>query len=311
MTQTPAWDIVVVGGANFDYLIRGAQLPAAGETIAGQSFQEAPGGKGANQAVAAARLGARVTLVARIGKDERGEQIATRLQAEGVDLRFLIRDPEALTGVALVLVEETGQKQIMTAPGANLRLTESDIQRATSAMASARVLLMPLEVPPACALAAVRLAREANVKVVLDPARPAPLPDELLRLCDVIKPNATEAEGLTGLRVQDQDSARQAAQRLRARGVGAVAIQAGQDGNLLVWPEGERWLPHIPVDSVDATGAGDAFAAALGVALAEGRPWGEAGLFASACAALKTTVLGAQAGLPRREAVEALLAQIR
>jgi len=210
--------------------------------------------------VAAARLGARASLVARIGTDARGQAIFTRLTDEGVDTRYLTRDAETPTGVALIMVAEKGEKQILTAPGANTRLTETEVLNAATAIKSARVLLVPLEVPLGCVMAAARLAKSAEAKVGLDPAQPRQLPDALLHLTDVIKPN-------------------------------------------------EHWLPLIPVQSVDATGAGDAFAAALAVALAEGRPWEEAGMLASACAALKTTVIGAQAGLPKREAVSALLTQ--
>jgi ribokinase len=197
----------------------------------------------------------------------------------------------------------------MTAPGANLRLTAEDGRTATPAINSARVVLIQLEIPLESVLTAARLADQAGAKVILDPAPPVPVPDELLLLVDVLKPNSSEAEVLTDIHVQDRASARQAAQQLLERGVGAVAIQAGEEGDLLVWRDGEQWLPRLPVKSVDATGAGDAFAAALAVALSEGRSLAEAGSFASAAAALKTTKLGAQAGLPRRESVLALLAK--
>jgi ribokinase len=310
MSPPFAWDIVVAGGANFDYLVRGPKLPQPGETAPGDVFDEAPGGKGANQAVAAARLGARVAFVGRIGADERGEAILARLREEGVDTRHAVRDAYSSTGVALVMVNQQGQKQILTAPGANRQLTIADVLAAAPTIAAARVLLTQLEVPLECVMAAARLAHAAGAKVVLDPAPPIALPDEFLPLVDVVKPNAAEAEALTGVRVQDRDAARRAARRLLERGVGAVAVQAGEAGNLLVWPEAECWLPRIEVESVDATGAGDAFAAALAVALAEGRAWSEAGALASASAALATTVIGAQAGLPRRQAAEALLARV-
>jgi ribokinase len=310
MSQPIEWDIVVVGGANFDYLARGSKLPKPGETVPGDVFDDAPGGKGANQAVAAARLGARVAFVGRVGTDEQGEAILARLSEEGIDTRHVVRDAHSRTGVALVMVNQQGQKQILTAPGANRQLTITDILAAAQTLAAARVLLTQLEVPLECVMAAVRLAHAAGVKVVLDPAPPIALPDEFLPLVDVVKPNTAEAEALTGIRVQDRDAARRAARQLLNRGVGAVAVQAGEAGDLLVWPEGECWLPRIAVESVDATGAGDAFAAALAVALAEGRAWSEAGALASASAALATTVIGAQAGLPRRQAAEALLARV-
>lgn len=307
MTEQAEWDVVVVGGANTDYLVRGAKLPAAGETSEGEDFQEAPGGKGANQAIAAARLGARVAFVARIGDDARGESLLSRLQAEGVETRYIVRDPTAPTGVALIMVDQAGQKQILTSPGANRRLSVADIDAAAPALKGAKVVLSQLETPLESVRQAFHLGRHAMAKTVLDPAPAIPLPDELLRLIDVIRPNAIEAGVLTDVPVVDRASARRAAELLIRRGVGAVVVQAGDEGNLLVWREGEHWLPKLPVRTIDATGAGDAFAAALAVGLAEGKSLVEAATFGNAAAALATTQLGAQAGLPRRDAVLELL----
>ena len=317
MTQK-TWDVVVVGGANYDYWVRGAQIPKVGDTVQGNEFQEAPGGKGANQALAAARLGARVAFVARIGTDACGERIMANLAAEGVDTSHVVRDAQVQTGVALIHVAENGAKQIMAFPGANQHLSVADIQQASALLQETYVLLTQLETPIESVVAAARLSHAAGAMILLDPAPPPVQADtssnqllaELLRFVTVIKPNAREAELLTGVPVRDRDSARQAAQQLLAQGVGAVAVQAGDEGNLLVWPEGEEWLPKLPVASIDATGAGDAFAAALAVTLAEGRTLSEAATFANAAAALKTTKLGAQAGLPQRKEVVALLIQV-
>lgn len=298
---------MVVGGANMDYLVRGPALPKPGETVMGDQFQEAPGGKGANQAVAVARLGASVSLVARLGEDQRGKAILKRLEQEGVDTKYMMSDETEPSGVALILVGEGGEKTIFTAPGANLHLGTDQIQAAKTAIQSAQVLLTQLEVSPDAALLAVQLAHQAGIQVVLDPSPPDSLPEEILPLVSVIKPNAREAQALTGVPVRDRDSARRAAKRLLERGVGAVAVQAGQEGNLIVTAEQEYFFPEIPVESVDATGAGDAFAAALAVGLLEGRPWEEAGAWANAAAALTTTRLGAQAGLPTRDQVLRLL----
>lgn len=311
MTRDARWDVVVVGGANMDYLARGPSLPTPGATVQGSEFQEAPGGKGANQAVAAARLGARVALLARVGEDERGNAILERLAAEGVDARFIGRDRSAPTGVALIQVDARGEKQILTAPGANERLGVGDAELAAPAIRSARVILMQLEAPLDTVIVAARFGRDAGARLILDPAPPTKLPDELLGILDVIRPNAGEAEVLTGVRVTDRRTARDAAVRLLARGVGAAVVQAGSEGDLVVWADGEHWLPRIPVESVDATGAGDAFAGALAAMIAEGRSLTEAGRFASAAAALTTTKLGAQAALPRREDVLALIEQRR
>jgi ribokinase len=298
------WDVVVVGGANMDYLVRGLNLPGPGATLQGNEFQEAPGGKGANQAVAAARLGARVAFVARVGADVRGLAMIARLVDEGIDVQRVVRDTEASTGVAVIHVDEQGEKQILTAPGANRRLSPDDVQDAGALIRSARVVLTQLEPPLETVVATIQAAHDAGALVVLDPAPPAELPDELLELVDVIRPNAGEARALTGIEVTDRESARRAAHVLRKRGVGVAIVQAGEEGDLVVSEEGESWLPRISVETVDATGAGDAFAAAIAVMLAEGKSVTEAGKFANTTAALTTTKLGAQAALPRREEVK-------
>ncbi len=307
MTRNMQWDVVVVGSVNTDFLARGPKLPSPGETVLGDEFHEGPGGKGANQAVAAARLGARTALVARLGRDRRGDELAERLAAEGVDLRHAARDADAPTGAAVIMVDGRGQKSILIAPGANGRLSPADVDAAAGMIQAARVVLCQLEAPLDAVLTACRLGRAAGARVILDPAPARPLPDELFPLLDVIRPNASEAETLTGIKVTDRDSARRAAQSLLGRGVLAVAVQAGDEGNLLVWVGGECFMPKLPVRSIDATGAGDAFAAALAVMIAEDHPPAEAGPFANAAAALATTVVGAQEGLPRRDAVQRLL----
>lgn len=275
----------------------------------GSEFQEAPGGKGANQAVAATRLGAHVALMARVGADERGKVILKRLKDEGVDIKYVVSDAKGPTGVALILVGEGGEKEILTTPGVNRQFSVNDVHKAATALQSARILLTQLEVPLEAVMRAAQIARQAGAKVILDPSPPISLPDEFLNMVSLIKPNAREAEALTGVQVQNRDSARDAAKRLLESGVGAVAVQAGEEGNLIVTSEEEYWFPKIPVKSIDATGAGDAFAAALAVGLLEERPWSEVGAWASAAAALKTTKLGAQAGLPTRDQVLALLAK--
>lgn len=299
-------DVLVVGGANMDYLAKGPRLPGPGSTVQGTDFQEAPGGKGGNQAVGAARLGARVALVARVGVDQRASAIVRRLADEHVDTQMIVSDPDAPTGVALIMVDNAGEKQILTAPGANWRMSVSDVTRASHLFARARVVLLQLEVPLDAVSVAVRLARAADARVVLDPAPATPVADELLRDVDVIRPNASEAEVLTGIEVHDVASARKAAGELVRRGAHAACVGA-PGGNLVLWSEGELWLPHLPVKAVDATGAGDAFAGALAVALAEGQSIPDAARFGHVAAALKTSKLGAQAGLPGRAEVVAAL----
>jgi ribokinase len=303
------YDVVVVGKANVDYLARGPRLPCSGEGVNGDAFQEGCGGKGANQAVGAARLGAAVALVARVGEDSRGAAVLSALAAEGVDVRHVSRDRASHTGVALCHVDAQGHKQILSAVGANARLDAACVREASEALGAARVVLTQLGVPFDAFAEAVRIGRAAGARVVLDPAPGLPLRDEVLAQLDLIRPNAIEAEALTGIEVRDRESAREAARQLVRRGARAAAVQAGGEGDVLLWGDGECWLPRFEVPRVDVTGAGDAFASAIAVCLAEGRPLPEAGRFASASAALATTALGAQASLPRREAVLALLAR--
>ena len=301
------YDVVVVGKDNVDYLVRGPRLPQPGQSVNGELFQEAPGGKGANQAVGAARLGARVALIARVGNDVRGDSVVEALITEGVEVDYLVRDPSAFTGVALCQVGGNGEKQILSAAGANAKLSVEDVRAAGDTLRSARVVLLQLGVPLPAVTEAVRIGRSAGARIVVDPGPPAPMPDDLLAQIDVIRPNCSEALALTGVEVAGRDTARAAARVLLRRGAGAVAVQEGDGGDLLAWGEEELWLPRFEVARIDATGAGDAFASALAVALAQGRSLREAGPFASAAAALATTVLGAQASLPRRAAVLSLL----
>jgi ribokinase len=311
MEQSPEWDIVVVGGAYTDYVVRGPELPTIGETVRGKEFLILPGGKGANQAVAAARLGARrIAFVACVGSDDRGNEIIRQFQVEHVDTRYIVRDQSLPTGISLIQANEQGRKQMMVALGASQALTVDDVKRASAAITSTSILLTQLEIPLEAAMAAMRLAHEAGATVIFDPAPAAKIPDELFRLVDVIKPDAKEAEAITGIHVTDRDTAREAAHALMQRGVKAVVVQAGSQGDLAVWNGGERWLPRIPVKAVDATGAGDTLAGALAVAFVEGRSLNEAGPFASAAAALTTTKLGARPALPYRQQVEELLSRI-
>lgn len=306
MARSIAWDVVVVGGANTDFLVQGARLPAPEHIVEGDEFQEAAGGKGANQAVAAARLGARVALVACVGADARGDMLLSRVAAEGVDTSLVQREPGTPTGAAVVMVDARGTKMAMFAPGANRLLRIDEQGPAAAAIAGARVVVTQLEVPLDAVRLAATIAKRAGAGVVLDPAPPEPLPDELLACVDLVRPNAREAETLTGARVFDRGSARWSAEMLVARGAGAAAIQAGAEGTVVVWRDGSLFLPIVAVRAVDRTGAGDAFVAAMAVQMAEGKSVGEAAPFANAAAALATTKLGAQAAMPTRAEVEDL-----
>lgn len=301
------FDVVVVGGINSDFVVKGKRLPGPGETAVCDEYFEGPGGKGANQAVACARLGARVALIGCVGDDDRGERMLKSLWAEGVDTRFVARAKNVPSGVALILVDAEGEKTIGAYMGANGELTAAHVRKAKAALANCKVLLMQFEAPDEALMEAARIAKGAGAKVVLDPAPPRKLPKGLLPMLDVIRPNSSEAEFLTGIEVTNASSARRAAAKLMKGGAGAVALQAGIGGDLLVWAGGEVVLPHFKVKAVDATGAGDAFAAGLSVALAEGLPFAEAGRWGSATAAIKTRKMGAQAGLPTRPELQAFL----
>jgi ribokinase len=310
--NTTSPQIVVLGAANSDFLLKGEKFPRPGETLTGDTFLAAAGGKGANQAVAVARLGVKAALISCVGADARGRELISGLDAEGIDTRFVSTDANEQTGAALIMIDHSGEKQILAAPGANAAITVAQVDKARAAISSAKVFLTQFEAPLETVLAGMRIARGAGVKVVLDPAPAlARVPDELFSLVDAVRPNSHEAEMLSGMKVSERSSAARSARALQQRGIRIVAVQAGDEGNLLVWQDQEIWLPKIKVSAVDATGAGDAFAAALAVAIAEGQSPEDAGHFCNAAAALTTTKLGAQPALPKRSEVEALVKKVR
>lgn len=295
--------VCVIGSLNMDLVVKAPRLPQVGETLTGAKFATFPGGKGANQAVAAARLGAAVTMIGCVGADAFGTQHLSGLRREGIDVARVRTDAAVATGVAFITVDAAGNNTIVVAPGANMRLRPEDVEAAAGVIASARVLLLQLEVPVEAVMRAARIGREAGALVCLDPAPAAPLPNELWALLDVINPNETEARVLTGLPVNTIPDAEQAAEALVRRGAGAAVIKLGERGSLYLSASGRAHVPAIPVKAIDTTAAGDAFAAALGVALGEGRVLPEAVRFATHTAALKITRMGAQS-LPTRAEVE-------
>ncbi len=304
--------IVVVGSSNTDMVIKSHRIPRVGETVVGGQFVMAAGGKGANQAVAAARLGAHVLFVAKVGQDLFGEQAIAGYTQEGIDTRFVFRDPQHATGVALIMVDEQGENLISVASGANHYLTPADVDRAAEAIQQSDVLVVQLETPLETVLHAARLARAAGVRVILDPApAPAePLPAELLATVTCVKPNETEAERLTGVGVEDPVSARQAAEELVRRGAASAIVTLGAQG--AVWQDAERggFVPGFRVEAVDSTAAGDAFSGALACALAQGMPLPDATRYASLAAALSVTRIGAQPSLPTAEELERFARQM-
>lgn len=297
--------IVVVGSSNTDLVVRAATLPAAGETVLGTSFFRAAGGKGANQAVAAARLGAQVILVARVGLDEFGQAALSALREEGIDTRFVIEDPEAPSGIALIVVSDEGENAIAVAPGANALLRPEDVDRAAGEIEAADILLLQLETPMRTVARAVGRGRDAGARIVLNPAPAAPVETEVLRQVSVLTPNAGEAIALAGTGGSGTEAARIAARELQSTGAQAVVVTLGAEGALLDDGEMSSVRPAPSVTTIDTTAAGDAFNGALAVALAEGAPLEEAVYFANRAAALSTTRQGAQPSLPSRAEVQA------
>ena len=299
--------IVVVGSSNTDMIIRLNRLPRLGETLLGGEFSMAVGGKGVNQAVAAARAGACVTFIACVGTDVFGDRALEGFRRDGIAVDRIIRDPRSASGVALIFVGAEGQNSIAVASGANARLTASDVRKARRVIAEADLLMMQLETPLATVRAAAQEAAAARVSVVLNPAPARPLSRTLLRLVTVLTPNETEAEMLSGVRIRNDRSAVRAAVALLGQGPKIVAITLGARGALVATREGHQIVPAFPVRAVDTTAAGDVFNGALAVALAEGRELNDAVRFANAAAALSVTRLGAQPSAPKRSAIERLL----
>jgi ribokinase len=288
-------------------VVRASHIPRPGETILGGDLHVVPGGKGANQAVAAARLGARVAMIGRVGSDSFAAILLDSLDAAGVDHTFVREDPQAASGAAMIVVEDSGQNSIVVAPGANMQLSPADIDAAEEAIAAAGVLLLQLEVPLQTVLHAVALGRAHGSRIVLNPAPAQPLPADLWPLLDVLVPNETEAALLTGIPVAGPADAAAAARMLQSWGARTVLLTLGENGALLAGAAGLKHFPAFEVTPVDTTAAGDAFVGALATALAEGRPLAEAIRWGNAAGALATTQLGAQTSLPTRPAVEALL----
>ena len=299
--------IVVVGSANTDMIIKVDRIPKPGETVIGGEFSTAAGGKGANQAVAAARAGGKVTFIARVGDDVFGWPALEGLVADGIDTSHVLQDPNAPSGVALIFVDERGENSIAVASGANALLTPEDVLSARDAITSADVLVTQLETPLDTVQAAVDLAVEHGVRVVLNPAPAQPLGQEILRHVSVLTPNETEAELLTGIEVSSDDAALQAAKKLNALGVEVVLITLGSRGAFIFDSDHAELIPGFEVEVVDTTAAGDVFNGALAVALAEGSSLTEAVRFANAAAALAVTKLGAQPSAPTREEIQGAL----
>lgn len=296
--------IAVIGSSNTDMVIKTGRLPAPGETVLGGQFLMNPGGKGANQAVAAARLGGDVVFVAKVGDDIFGQEAVEGFKGEGINTDYIVVDPDNPSGVATITVDEQGENCIAVASGANSALGPADIDSATPQIEAASVLLMQLETPLGTVEHAASLGRKAGKTVILNPAPAQPLSDALLALLDVITPNETEAEILTGIKVQTEHDAEEAARALRDKGVGAVIITLGSRGAFVLSESFLGLVPAPKVEPVDTTAAGDTFNGALAVGLADGQTIEDAVAFANKAAAISVTRLGAQASAPKLEELE-------
>jgi len=296
--------IVVIGSSNTDMVIQSEHLPAPGETILGGKFFMNPGGKGANQAVAAAKLGGDVVFVARVGDDIFGQEAVAGFKLEGINTDFIVTDPEQPSGVATIMVDAKGENCIAVASGANNWLSPADVNQAMEQIDAADVLLMQLETPIETIEYVAELGVQKGKTVILNPAPAQALSDELLAKLDVITPNETEAEMLTGIKVVNLADAEKAAQALRAKGVGTVIITLGSQGAFVLSDSFTGMVATRKVEAVDTTAAGDTFNGALAVGMANGQVIDEAVGFANKAATISVTRLGAQASVPSLQEVE-------
>ncbi len=295
--------ILVIGSSNTDMVIKADHLPQAGETILGGSFFMNPGGKGANQAVAAARLNGSVTFIAKTGNDIFGRQSVQLFEEEGINTAYMIADPKSPSGVALITVDKNAENCIVVASGANAALTAADLHKAKDEIAKAAIVLMQLEIPVEVVAWAAEIAALNNVKVILNPAPVCELSADLLQNISVITPNKTEAEMLSGITITDIETAIQAGKIIRQKGVETVIITLGAKGALVIDGTCIDFVAAPVVEAVDTTAAGDVFNGALAVALSEKVPILEAVTFACHAAAISVMRMGAQSSAPYRNEV--------
>ncbi|MFT3901897.1 MAG: ribokinase [Niabella sp.] len=293
-------NIIVAGSTNMDMVVNTGHIPVPGETVLAGSFFMNPGGKGANQAVAIARLGGSVQFISKVGNDVFGRQASRMFDMEGVNIKYLFSDEEQPSGVALITVEQSGENCIVVAPGANAALVPADMEQALDDIGASAMLLMQLEIPLPTVKYLVDYAANKKVKVMLNPAPAATLDKDLLRNIDIITPNMTEAALIAGIKVNDVEDAKKAARIIYEMGVATVIVTIGAQG-AVVCEKGELFIVSSPkVTAVDTTAAGDVFNGALAVALAEGRSIADATHFACIAASISVTRKGAQSSIPYR-----------
>jgi ribokinase len=296
--------IIVIGSSNTDMVIKSKKLPAPGETILGGTFLMNPGGKGANQAVAAARLGGDVTFITKIGNDMFGSEAEDLFGKENIDTRFIIKDINNPSGVALIIVDENGENSIVVAPGSNGTLSAYDIREEVFDTDKSDIYIMQLEIPLGTVEFVAQKVASKNNRVILNPAPAKRLSDDLLNCLFLITPNETEAELLTGIKVTDAVSAQMAAKELHQKGVKNIVITMGSSGAYLYDGTVSKMISVAPAKAVDTTAAGDVFNGALAVALSEGKDLEEAVIFANKASAISVTRMGAQASAPYRNEIK-------
>jgi len=309
MASQPAPRICVVGSAMIDLIAYTPRLPRMGETLVGTAFKQGFGGKGSNQAVMAAKLGAAVTMVVRLGADDYGRATLENYRQQGISTHWVVEDLVHASGVAPITVGADGHNTVIIVPGANEALAADDVQAASAAIREAAAVICQCEVPDAPNIAAFQIARAHGVRTILNPAPARPLPPDLLALTDLLVPNETEAELLTGLPVSSDEEAAAAASALQRLGVPQVIITLGARGALVAAGAHVFQVPPVPVAAVDTTGAGDAFTGSLAYYLAAGVALPRAVALANAVAALSVTRLGTQVSFPGRGAVDAFLVE--
>jgi ribokinase len=299
--------ISVFGSINMDLVARTAHLPVPGETLTGRTFHTIPGGKGANQAVACARLGAETYMVGRVGNDVFGTSLKNELGNVDVDHRFVEIDGEASSGIALIAVEDSAENFIIVIPGANGRVDESDLNNVSLALQKGSILLLQLEIPLDMVVLAAKMAHDKGGHVILDPAPAVELPAEIYPCLTFLTPNETEAETLVGFPIRTQEDAAQAARILHARGAQNIIIKMGKRGVFARLNGTEKFHHAFPVNAVDTVAAGDAFNGALAVALSENKTYDDAVRWGLAAGALAVTEEGAQPAMPERQTLQDFL----
>ncbi len=300
--------IVVIGSINMDLVIKSSSIPKPGETVIGESFYKAYGGKGANQAVTVSKLGGDCYFIGRIGKDLFGNELKENLLKNQVNIDYLTEDDSSLTGIAFIIVDQDGENSIVVAPGANMKLNKEDIERAIPIISKASTLLIQLEIPIETVEYSLNLAKSYNLISILNPA-PArkKIDKDIISLVDIITPNRSELAMITGIELKDDDDIIKAGKRLLEYGIKWVIVTLGSRGVMAIGEDREIYIPAIKVDPVDTTGAGDVFNGALTVKLSQGEPIERAIKYAVVCAGISVTRKGAQSSIPTSEEVESFI----